>query len=169
MNTADIVILAIIALSALVGLFRGFIKEVFSLAAWLAALILAFLFGAKAGAILPLGTDPNPLLVQVAGGALVFVLVLILGGLLTHLISQLAKATGLSGTDRILGSVFGLFRGALIVLALLVFVPAIAPVSDADWWRESRLVPEFLAFEGWAMDLFRSLSEWISGFFTGPT
>ncbi len=166
MSGADIAILLVLAISASVGLFRGFIKEVFSLATWGAALLLSFLFRSQVGQLLPLDPELGSIVLDLAGGACIFILVLVCGGLVSHLLSKLAEATGLSGTDRTLGSVFGLARGLVIVLAILIFLPAMAPVEEVNWWASSFLIPEFLAFESWAMELLSSLSSWIVGFFT---
>lgn len=165
-NAADLVILLLILLSACVGLFRGFIREVFSLATWAAAVLLSMLLGEAVGQILPLDPALNPWIVRLAGGALVFFLVLISGGLITHFLAQVARATGLTGTDRTLGAAFGLFRGALIVLAILMFLPALAPVQESNWWHQSRLIPGFLAFEARAMELFEALFQWIAQLFS---
>ena len=166
MNGADIAILLVLAISALVGLLRGFIKEVFSLATWGCALVLSFLFRGPVGQALPLDPELNPLIADLAGGACIFVLVLICGGLIAHLISKLARATGLSGTDRTLGAVFGLARGLIVVLAILIFLPAIDPVKDAGWWTDSLFIPQFLEFEDWAKEVLGSLTSWTTGLFT---
>ena len=167
MNGADLAILGIVAISAIVGLLRGFIKEVFSLATWAAAMFLSMLFGMQVGELLPLDPALNPWVTRIAGGALVFILVLISGGLATHFLSHVAKATGLSGTDRTLGSVFGLLRGCIIVLAVLIFLPAAGPVNESDWWLQSKLIPEFLAFENRAMEVLDIVIQWISTLFSG--
>ena len=166
MNGADIAILVVLAISAVVGLFRGFIKEVFSLATWGCALVLSFLFRSPVGQMLPLDSELNPLVADLAGGACIFILVLVCGGLLAHLISKLAKATGLSGTDRTLGAVFGLVRGLIVVLVILIFLPAIDPVQDASWWEESLFIPHFLEFEGWAKEVLSSLTSWTTDLVT---
>ena len=101
------------------------------------------------------------------GAAVIFVIVIIAGGVISNLLSKLAEVTGLSGTDRTLGSVFGLVRGLIIVLAILIFLPPIIPVEEASWWRESLLIPEFLAFESWALEVLGSFTSWIASFFNG--
>lgn len=166
MNGADIAILLVLAISALVGLLRGFIKEVFSLATWGCALVLSFLFRRPVGQALPLDPELNPLIADLVGGACIFVLVLICGGLIAYLISSLAKATGLTGTDRTLGAVFGVGRGLIVVLAILIFLPAIDPVTKAGWWTDSLLIPQFLQFEDWAKEVLSSLASWTTGLVT---
>lgn len=167
MSPADIAILIILAISALAGLVRGFIKEVFSLATWAIALALSFLYRSQVGEKLPLDAEFNSVFTELIGAAVIFVIVIIAGGVVSNLLSKLAEATGLSGTDRTLGSVFGLVRGLIIVLAILIFLPPIMPVEDSSWWVESILIPEFLAFESWALDVLSSFSSWIADFFSG--
>lgn len=167
MTGVDLVILTVVLLSALVGLLRGFIKEVFSLANWVAALILAYMFRDPVGAILPLGESVSPLIRSTVGGILVFVVTLILGGLLVTLIHKLVHASGLSGTDRTLGVVFGLLRGCVIILALLILLPAISPVEEQSWWQASVTIPLFLDFEEWATTLMTDLVDWVTGRISG--
>lgn len=160
MTGADIVILSVIVISALVGLLRGFVKEVFSLANWVAAIILVYLFRDAVGAVLPLGDSVSPLIRSVAGGAIVFAGTLIIGGMLSSLVHKLVKATGLSGTDRTLGAVFGLLRGSIIILALLIILPSVSPVAEQPWWQTSTLIPLFLNFEEWATTLMADIVIW---------
>ena len=165
MTGVDIVILSVVLISALVGLLRGFVKEVFSLANWIAALILSYWFHDLVGALLPLGDSVSDLIRSLAGGAIVFITVLVGGGLLSTLASKLVKATGLSGTDRTLGMVFGLLRGSIVVLVLLIVVASASPVAEQSWWQASTLVPLFLDFEQWATTLMADVVIWANEFF----
>jgi len=97
------------------------------------------------------------------GGILLFVITLIVGGLLVTLIHKVAHASGLSGTDRTLGVVFGLLRGCVIVLALLILLPAISPIEEQNWWQASVTIPLFLGFEEWATTLVADLVNWVTG------
>lgn len=152
-------------ISALIGVFRGFVKEVFSLANWLIAMSLAYLFRDQVGAILPLGEGVSPMISSVAGGVLIFVSVLVLGGLASSMLHKLVKVTGLSGTDRTLGVAFGLLRGCILVLALLIILPSVSPVADQPWWQTSKLVPVFLRFEEWATTLMSDMVIWANEIF----
>ena len=80
-----------------------------------------------------------------------FVVAVLFGDRLAVLLTDLM--TGLSGTDRLFGMLFGLARGLVVVMALLILLPSIIPVDQDEWWRESALVPHFLAFEDWARAL----------------
>jgi membrane protein required for colicin V production len=137
----DFVIIGIIALSALIGFARGLIREVISLAVWGVALAAAWLFYQPvADALAPwIGT---PSLRLGSAVLLIVVGVLIAGALVAWLLSILIEKTGLSGTDRLLGVVFGGARGAVLV-ALLVFLLALTPISEDPWWGQSKLIGQF--------------------------
>ena len=77
--------------------------------------------------------------------------------------SELVKMTGLSGTDRALGVVFGLARGVIIVMAVLIFTPMLVPVKQDVWLNESLLIPQFLLMETWSRETFAQLTGWLSG------
>lgn len=137
----DIVLLLILALSAVVGLWRGFIGEVMSLAVWLAAFWLAITFGPAVADMFQAVVDA-PTARWLLGYASVFMLVLAVGGLLTWLIGKLVKSTGLSGTDRIFGLGFGLVRGAAAA-CVLVLLAGFTPLPQEMAWKNSQVVPGF--------------------------
>ncbi len=83
-----------------------------------------------------------------------------MGGLINRILASLLKVTGLSGTDRLLGMVFGVFRGAIVILACLIIVPPLVAVNEELWWRESMLIPQFLMLEDWALQAFSDVSQW---------
>lgn len=140
MNWIDYTILGVLGLSVLVGLWRGLVSEVLALVIWIAAFWVAWLFGPAVSERLHVITMPT--LRIVAGYVLCFVLVLVLGALLRFLIQRLLVSTGLSGTDRLLGMVFGLARGVLLV-CVLVFLCQFTEFTREQAWRESMLLPPF--------------------------
>ena len=148
MTYVDWVLLGVIALSLLVGLLRGFVKEVFALAVWAAAFFVAFQFSGVVAEQLAGQVSLPSARNALAFGSL-FLLVLLVGGLLTYLVGLLVEKTGLSGTDRLLGGVFGALRGLLLVIGL-VLVAGFTPVPQDPWWDESRVIQSVLPLAEWA-------------------
>lgn len=143
----DIALLVILGLSALIGLWRGLITEVMSLAVWAAAGWLAFAFGPAVAAMFEAHID-SPTARWALGYASVFVAALLVGALLVWLLQRLIKSTGLSGTDRMLGLGFGLARGAFIA-CLLVLLAGFTPLPQEAVWRQSTLMPGFSRGAAW--------------------
>ena len=151
MNWIDFVFIALVVLSGLISLYRGFVREVFSLVTWIVAIWVGVRFAGDAAVHLPAAVGDETLRLGIAF-AVIFILVLIVGGVAGILATRLVRGTGLSGTDRSLGVVFGLLRGVLIV-ALLVFVASLTMLPEEPWWQESRLIPEFERIVAWVLDL----------------
>lgn len=151
MNWLDFVFLGLVLVSGLISLYRGFVREVFSLATWIIAIWVGIRFASSTAVYLPPVVSDETLRLGIAFG-LLFILVLIAGGIAGIVAARLVRGTGLTGTDRSLGIVFGLLRGVLIV-ALLVFLAALTLFPEEPWWQESRLVPEFERIVGWMLEL----------------
>lgn len=132
----DWTLLAVLLLSVLVGLWRGVVFELLSLAGWVVAWFAAQWFAADLAPYLPVGT-PGSALNHAAAFTLCFVGALIAWGLLSRLIRMLVHATPLSIPDRALGAGFGLLRGVVLLLALATVV-ALTPAAASPGWRESR-------------------------------
>ncbi|MGN0921426.1 MAG: CvpA family protein [Cellvibrio sp.] len=156
---ADWAIVLILGLSCLVGLIRGLIKEAFSVVIWVAAALTAKIFGSPVSVLLT-SVIETPSLRLVTAYAILFVGVLLLGAMLSYLVSSLVRATGLSGTDRLLGVLFGAARGFIIVMILVIWLPEILPVQEDGWWQQSTLLPFFVECEQWTVDLYHGVSEW---------
>ena len=135
MTGFDIAVAVVITLSALIGLWRGVIREVFALAAWVAAIICMFIFGEQLAQALPFALE-TPWLRSLAGYAIVFLGVFVTLSVVGFLFSKLVSVIGLSFVDRALGMVFGVLRGALIAV-LLVFLAGATNLTTMDWWRDS--------------------------------
>ena len=144
MATADIVILIVILLSAVIGLIRGLFKELLSLVVWFAAVMLALYFSTAMGDALS-GQIADESVRTVIGFFVIFIATLIAGAILQVLVKQLVSSTGLTGTDRFLGFLFGSARGVLVCIVALIALKSFE--IEADWWNESVFIPELLAFE----------------------
>jgi membrane protein required for colicin V production len=151
MNWADWLIVTVVAISTLLSLKRGFVREALSLAIWLAAIFIALVFNGEMQLLLQDVIEVASVR-KVAAFAALFLAVLVTGALLNYLMSTLVKATGLTGTDRILGLVFGFVRGVLVVLVILMVLPAIVPIEQDLWYRQSRLVPKVMLLESWFVE-----------------
>lgn len=164
MNWADWAIIAIVVVSALISVIRGFFREALSVATWIVALVVAMTFHQSASTLLVNQIETASLRLIVAWVGL-FVLTLIVGGLINFIISRLVKISGLGGTDRFLGMLFGLARGLIVVLVILILLSGILPVKVDRWWHESLLIPWFLKFEDVARNAGATLFEWLKQLF----
>ena len=151
MEYADYVVVGIIAVSILVGVLRGFVKEAFSLAVWVAAFLVAFQYSGALALQLESHIELPSARTALAFTGL-FLAVLLVGGLLTFLVGKLVEKTGLSGSDRLLGGVFGGIRGLILVLVLML-VAGLTPVPQDPWWQQLRTIQSLMP-----------LAEWSSGF-----
>jgi len=144
LHPADWIILGVIVISLAFGFFRGFIREAFSLSGWLAAYVVARLFHAPLENMLADSISTPSLRLATAWGGL-FVTTLALAALAGHLVLSVIESAGLRSVDRFLGAVFGVVRGLILVLAVLVMV---SPFASRDaWWTNARLPKAFLRFE----------------------
>jgi len=139
-STLDYLILAILLVSAGLGFMRGIIKEVLSLIAFIAAFLAALNWGPAVAAYVHPLFSFHPLLLSALSYVLVFVLTLLIVGMLNVFLTTIIEKTGLSPADQVLGTLFGLLRGAVIVLALVVLASYTA-IEQEPWWQESQLVP----------------------------
>jgi membrane protein required for colicin V production len=140
MTTVDYVLAGAVLLSMLFGAIRGFLRESVALLGWLVGLWLAWRYS---GLVEPyLGGLLEGTLLQVWVARIIVLSVVVMAGwLLGSLLSYLVQRSGLTlGVDRLLGGLFGLVRGAVIV-GFAVMLGQAAEMQDEPWWRESKLVP----------------------------
>jgi membrane protein required for colicin V production len=157
-NHFDWIVIVIVALSALLSLWRGFVREALSLAGWVVAFIAANL-----GAVY-LAEAIGDLIANRTGRyivawSLLFAVTLVASSLAARLASKLIKVSGLGVLDRMLGSVFGFMRGALIVMALVFVIREIVPRSEQSLLDESQLMPHIDVLLSWSMRTFEEFRD----------
>lgn len=162
-NQADWLIVAVVAISTVASLWRGFVREAISLAAWVAAFLVANMFGPALERLLAASIE-NQQIRQLSAFLLLFVATLLVCSLLGYLLSQLLKITGLGLVDRILGMAFGLVRGGVVVLALLLLVKLVLERGGSypAWYQQSALIPHLLLMENWAQDTTASVLKFVT-------
>lgn len=131
----DWVLLAVLAFSMVLGAWRGLVFEVLSVLGWVVAFVLAQWFAPDLAPHLPLGNAAESVR-HVAAFALLFVVVAFACGLLAALVKRLVQAVGLRPVDRVLGMVFGLLRGAILILVAGIIISS-TPLQQQAWWQES--------------------------------
>ena len=132
----DWALLAVLALSSVVGLWRGLVFEVLALIGWVAAYIVAQILSPTVAAMLPVGS-PGSALNQGGAFALVFVLALVAWAITARLLRLVIHATPLQAIDRFLGAGFGLLRGAVLLLAVATVV-SLTPAVRSPAWQHSQ-------------------------------
>lgn len=137
MTAFDYAVLVIVGISILISVIRGLVREVLALLAWVAAFATATLLGADAGALMPQAI-PTEELRLLTGFLAVFVGVLLVMSLAAMAISRLVKGAGLGVEDRMFGMLFGLARGGLIVL-VLVLLAGLTTLPRDPIWRNAML------------------------------
>ncbi len=135
MTVFDYAVIAIILLSALVGWWRGFMYELFSLIGWLAAYIVARTFSAQMLPYVPEAVGAANIRAATAFAAL-FIVTLIVGALFAWFLARLAKFAGLAGMDGKFGAIFGMLRGMLVVIAL-VWLGGLTDLPQQPFWRDA--------------------------------
>lgn len=137
MTVIDIVVLVITGISVVYGVFRGLVREVLALLAWIASFLLANLFAADAAKLLPQAMAGEEIRLLVSFVA-VFIVVLVGLSVLAILASKLVKVVGLGPADRVVGGLFGLARGLLVVM-ILVLLAGLTTVPRQSAWRDAAL------------------------------
>src|ERR1700761_6413491 len=139
MNVTDYLVIAAVLISAIVGAMRGFLREVVALVTWLLALFVAWHFSEliepHLGGLLS-GSYVKPW----AARAIIVILILMLGAAVGALLSHFVRLSIFSGLDRLLGLVFGLIRG-VILIGVFVILGQLLRLDDERWWTRSLLIP----------------------------
>ena len=148
MSWIDLAILAVIVLSALISLIRGFVKESISLLTWIVAGFIAFRYFVPMAEFLE-AYIAAPTLRSITAFGILFIATLVVGAIVNFIVSQLVSKTGLSGTDKALGVVFGAARGVLIV-TIVVLLFGLTPAPESDAWKDAA-----------SIGFFQQLAEWL--------
>jgi len=143
----DYVLLGIIAVSSLISLTRGFVREAFSLAVWVLAFWVSWHFFRDLEVQFLPWIDSPTVRLGVAFAALM-IATLLLGGMVNYLLIQLVERTGMSGTDRFIGMLFGVARGGLVI-TVLVLLAGLTVIPQEAWWKASQLMPYFVMLAAW--------------------
>jgi len=138
MNQVDTAILIVIAISSVFGLWRGFVKEMLSLVSWIAALVVARLYSEPVAGLLE-NVIQSSSIRYVTAFSILFIIVMLLGTLINHFLNKVLAITGLKLLDRLMGALFGVTRGIVIVLVILFILRVF--VSETEWWQQSTLIP----------------------------
>jgi len=136
LSAVDWILLAVLGLSLLLGMWRGIVQEVLSLAGWVAAFYVSQMYAPQAAIWLPM-EGSSQMLRYAAGFVVVFIAVLIATVLVSWMVKTLVSAVGLGPLDRLLGSLFGLMRGVVILLAVTVLV-GMTPMRETEAWKQAQ-------------------------------
>ena len=156
MSHLDYIIIGIVLLSSIFGYTRGFVREAFALGSWVIAFLFGFWFGPELASAYP-GLLGEGKVAQIAAFLIVLVLTLVAAGLIQWGLSQLVNRTGIGGTDRLLGLLFGAARGGLLVTVVLMVGQSF--FAHTAWWNDSELKYGFLEFEDEVLTLLDLASE----------
>jgi membrane protein required for colicin V production len=151
MSWVDYTIFGIILISALIGMGRGLIREVLSLAVWIAALVSAWLYHRDVAEMLTTQISSPSARLAVAF-AVVVLGILILGAIVGAILTAIVDKARLTGLDRALGFLFGGARGVVLV-SMAVFLGALTPMPDESWWKDSRTIAQFRVAADWMLSL----------------
>jgi membrane protein required for colicin V production len=151
MTAFDYTVMVIVLLSALLGWWRGLVYEVLSLLGWAAAFFAARLFATAAAPYMPAALGSASARVATAF-VILFVATLIIAGMVAWVLSKLVKWVGLGWMDGLLGMSFGVLRGVIVVL-VLVLLSGMTRLPQEPFWRNAMLSKPLLnmaqAFHGW--------------------
>jgi membrane protein required for colicin V production len=139
MNVFDYVLIALLAVSCIAGIMRGLLREVIGLVTCVAGVLLAWTYGADLEPFLG-GTLASAALRPWAARILVFVGALLIGALIGAVVTHFVRLSIFSGTDRFLGGMFGVLRGAALIGAFVILCHGLH-LQGEPWWRESMLMP----------------------------
>ena len=143
MMSFDWAAVCIVGLSTLFAFFRGVIREVIALIAWIVGVVAAIALAPVLGAMLP-DIGGHVAIRYLIAFTLILVAALLIGALIAWPLAKAVRAVGLGFVDRFLGSIFGFARGIVLLLAF-VFVAGLTALPRTTWWQDSALIPPLIA------------------------
>ena len=151
LHILDLAVALVMALSLVLGLWRGLLREVLSLLGWVLAFYLAQAHASTVGQWLPMsGASPG---LRLAGAFVLVMLVVLIGvALVLWLVRTLITVVGLGWVDRILGGLFGFLRAMVLLLAATAAL-SMTPMQNGPWWQDSHSGPWLSQFLVWAKPL----------------
>lgn len=148
MNLVDYLIIVVLLASMALGAIRGFVREAVGLLSWLGGVWLAWRYAPLLEPHLG-GAIGEPPASTWAARVLILIAVLLAGWLVAAILGYLLRHSGLSIlVDRLLGLVFGMLRGAVVV-AIFVLLGRFVELERVEWWKESNLLPYASELAGW--------------------
>lgn len=164
LNWVDYFIVAVILFSTLISLMRGFIAEAISLLTWILAVVVAFQYSSKLSVIFA-KIIHTPSVRMMISFIILFIIILILGAIVNHFFAVFLRSTGLSGTNRVLGMVFGFARGVLLI-AIFMLLAEFTSMTKEPWWSQSQFIPYFQNISTWLQQFiptqFSNVSHYIA-------
>jgi membrane protein required for colicin V production len=136
---ADVLILLVLVGSTVIGALRGFVREAVSLAFWILAIWASWQFGPVIEPHLG-GLLADPSIAPWIGRLVILVLVLLVGWLTGMILSYFMRSIGLGPLDRVIGVMFGIVRG-MVLVGLLIIGGELLHMNQEEWWGRSKLVP----------------------------
>lgn len=157
----DWLIVAIFIISIFMGISRGMIRELLSLIIWVAAVYIIVNYSEAFMHQLPFLAkyNLNVGFKTIIAAIILLILIIIIGGIIRKLIDGLIEFSGLDGTDKTLGAVFGFLRGFIIVLILMTLTLQVFSVEDHEWWKQSLFLPYFLQFQDDTLMILKSIHQ----------
>lgn len=143
MSEVDILILAVMVISALFSCLRGFMREAMSVGTWLAALLITLTFTSRFATLLPIESVQSPQARATVSAVILFIGTLVVGNLINWIFGKILAHSHLSLSDRAAGAIFGVVRGAIIVTLMVLAANLLPELKQEAWWGESSMLPVF--------------------------
>jgi len=138
MSLIDILVILVLFASLIFGFFRGFVKELMSLMAWISAFFVAYYFSSSVAIVLPFDAEFS--IKYITGFVLIFIFVLIISSILIKFISAFVHKIGLGASNIILGGLFGILRGMIIVYFLIFVIEKTSFAEDGAWQHSNSIL-----------------------------